>query len=248
MAFMDIFSTKPQQQPPANPQQQGNPQVTQNQPVKDPSGLVDPNNPNPSNPQNPQANKEANPLDAYSGMWDTSKQGKDEQAPSFTIDPKVLDTVTGQLDFKKGVNPETLQKAMAGDSSAMIDVMEQVSRQAYRTAIEHSSHLTDKFVGAREGFNEKSLPGKVRGELTQHALSDTPNYSHPVVKRQLTEIAKQLAKVHPDASPQEIAKMSKTYLSELASALNPTDPNAAKPGDKPAEMDWDKYFDESEPS
>jgi hypothetical protein len=261
MAFGDMFRTRTpapqpsnvQNQQPSNQQQQNNNQGNNpNDGIQGPG--TPPNSGNQGNPENPQHNQKANPLDQFNNLWDTSKQGQPEAPPSFSIDDKVLDSVVSQQDFTKGVDSELVKKAMAGDAQSMMDVMQAIGRNAYRASLQHGGLLTDKFVSAREAHSEKGFQGKVRQELTTSALADTPNFSHPVVKKQLTAIAKQFASQNPDASPQEIAKMSKDYLQELVTAITPTSEDDTDPSQrkgnplakKGKEVNWDKWFDEEE--
>lgn len=203
------------------------------------------NNQGNGNNQNSQNNQQPNPLDTYSKMFDNPNTEGDK-APAFTIDPKVMDSVVSSQDFTQGIDPEVMQKAMSGDAQSMIQLIQNVGRNSYRAAIEHGGMLTDKFVGASLAHNGKSLGNKVRQELTTNALSSTPNFQHPVVKKQLTEIAQRLQQANPDATPQEIADAAKQYLTDLATALNPQDPkqqsqNKSSQEERGAEF-WDDYF------
>jgi hypothetical protein len=192
--------------------------------------------------QNTQNQGPADPMAPWAKMFDNPSTDTDTP-PSFSIDPKVMDEVVGKQDFMKGINPELMQKALAGDAQSMMEIMHTASRNAYRTAIEHGGVLTDKFVGAREAHGSKNLGSRVKEELTQHALSDTPNFQNPVVKKQLTQIAKLLSQQHPDASHQEIAKMSRDYLQDLVKVITPEDKSANQQAK--GEVNWDNFFDES---
>ena len=181
-----------------------------------------------------------NPLDAYAKMFDNSLKAP-EAPPSFNLDPATLDSVTGSMDFLKGINPEIVARAKGGDTEAIFEMMNASNRNAYRAAMEHGSKLTDKFVGMRDDFNGKGLSGRVREELTINAISGDGKATHPVVRQQLKEIATKLQRDNPDASPQQIADAAKKYVSDLNSAINPS---ASQESSKPAskEVDWDKWF------
>lgn len=251
MAFTDFFKPQqPKQQPQQQPQQQQQQFGTPN-PQNQPSGQggatipnVNNNGGQQGNGQNPQNQPQRNPLDTYSKMFDNPGTDADK-APSFTIDPKIMDQVVSSQDFMQGVDPELMQKATSGDMQALVQLIQHTSRNAYRASIEHGGMLTDKFVGSRLGFENKSLGSRVKQELTMNSLSNTPNYQHPVVKRQLTEIAQRLQQANPDATPQEIAEASKKYLSDLAAALNPTEKQEQNPnpsGERGEEF-WSDFFE-----
>lgn len=227
------FGNKQQQQP-AQQQQQA-----QQQPGNQQQNVQQPQNGGQSgNGQNAGSNTPADPLAIYGKMFDNPTQT--DAPPSFSIDPKVMDGVVSSQDFMSGLNPEVMQKAQQGDWNAITEMIQHTSRQAYRAAIEHGGVLTDKFVGAREQYGNKSLPSRVRQELTSNELANTPNFQNPVVKKQLTQIASRLETLHPDATPQEIARMSRQYLTDMASAIQ--DPASNQQQQATQGTDWDKFF------
>jgi hypothetical protein len=224
MAFGSFFA--PKQQQPQQQQQQpnqgnagqgGNPQ-NGNDPSK---GNGNPHDPNAGNTG---VQPPANPLDVFSKMWDTDPNKKEDVAPSFTLDDETLGKVSSAQDFMKGINPELMQKATGGDAASMIEMMHHVGRNAYKAALSHGSTLTDKFVGAREAYNEKGLSGKVKGELVNNELAQIPNSSHPAVKKQIMMVAEQFQRQHPDASPSEIRAKTVEYFKVFTDAIN-TNPN-----------------------
>lgn len=186
-----------------------------------------------------------NPLDAYSKMFDNANNGSDLQAPTFKIDPKVLNNVSSKMDFTKGIAPEMLTKATSGDVSALMEIIKTVGQNSYRASLEHSTSLTDAFMAQRGEYEGQVLAKGVRSQLTSAELANAPNYNHPVVKAELNRIASQFAAANPDASPQEVAKAAQKYIFDLQAALNPADPTKNSDGSaKPEEMDWSKYLSE----
>jgi len=252
MDVMSLFrSNKPQQpqvQQPGGQQQQNQQQQQQNPAGKanEPGNI---NNPAPgSNSQNAGNGSEADPFAKYANMFNNTNTEADAP-PAFNLDSKVLGEIAGKQDFMQGIDPELMTRATSGDTSALIEIMHSVSRNAYKTSLEHSGLLTDKFVGAREAHSSKGFGKRVKGELTQAALANTPNFKNPVVRQQLSEVASRLQQQHPDAAPEEIADMAKDYITQLAGALNP---NAADRSGKQSgngnnaeergEEYWNDYF------
>lgn len=213
-----------------------------------PNGATLPENkPNQGDNQNPQGtNTPIDPFAAYSKMFDN--QANAEVAPTFSIDDKVLGSVADAQDFMKGINPELMQKATAGDVGAMMQMMNEVARNAYKTSLQHSGRLTEGFVGSRESFADKGFTTKVRGELTANALTGTPNFKNPVVRKQLIQIAENLQKQHPDAAPEEIAQMSRDYITELGKAINPTNEQGNGKSAPGQPTDFGKWFDQQDSS
>jgi hypothetical protein len=182
--------------------------------------------------------KPVDPLAGFSKMYENTSTP--DAPPAFKLDSAQLKTVADNQDFTKGIDPALLQRATSGDTSALIEVIQASSRNAYQTALAHNSSLTEGFVTAREGFAEKGLTGKVKNELTVNALTGTQNFDNPVVRKQLVSVAMDLQRQHPDASPQEIAAEARRYITELANAINPQ--TTATPSSRNKETDWDSYF------
>jgi hypothetical protein len=188
--------------------------------------------------------KPENPLDAFKGIFDNTPSDSTNLPPSFSIPQEALTKVAGGLDFTKGVAQDLMAKAKTGDVESIIQLMQETSKQAYMTAMQHTSGLSNEFINTRLAHEQKGLGGLVRQELTTSALGQsTPQFSHPVVKEQLIKVAQGLQKQYPDASPEQIATMSKEYVQELANALNP---NAGQSQSQQAgaetPTDWGKLF------
>lgn len=180
-----------------------------------------------------------NPLDAYAKMFDNAAKNSGIQAPDFALDPKLVNDVASKMDFTKDLPPELMENALKGDVKALLGVIQATSQNAYKAALSHGTALTDTFVKNSAEYNNKQMKSGVRGELTTQALSDAPNFDHPVIRQELIRVAEQFAKANPDAPPQEIAASAKQYMTDIASALNPKAP--AKP-EANGERDWMKYL------
>jgi hypothetical protein len=181
-----------------------------------------------------------NPLDVYSKMFENAAKNSGVQAPEFSLDPKVVNEVSSKLDFTKELPPELMEKALTGDVKALLGVIQATTQNAYKAALQHGTALTDTFVKQRSEYDKKSMQDGVRSGLTQQALSDAPNFNHPVIRQELNRVAEQFARANPDASPQEIAKSAKQYITDLSTALNP---KAKTPQEEEGKMDWGKYLD-----
>lgn len=221
---------------PTQPQGTNTPQAPQQQEQQ--PNQQQPNSQQPNSQTTNQPNTPTNPLDAYSKIFEP-QQNAPETPPAFNLDPKVLGEVSGSLDFTKSVQPELLQKALTGDAQSLLQIMNQIGQQAYQSALSHSSSLTDKFVGARSAFDQKQLGTGVKRELTTQALSNIPNYNHPVVKNQLNMLANQIQAANPEYSPEQIAQTAAKMMQDLAGAINPQSTEAK---DEPKQVDWASYL------
>lgn len=232
MAFADFWKTSSNQDSnipnnPAAPQPAAKPLSTPN-PAVDAQGKI------------PGSETSVNPMDAYNKMYDDANKSSDIQAPSFKLDSAVLDSVSSSMDFTKGVDPALMERALSGDTKALLEVMQSTGRSAYRASLEHNTALTEKHLSQRADYETSRVNTGVRQQLTSDALSSTPNYSHPVVKQELNRVANQYARANPDASPKQVAEAAQKYITDLSSALVP---NSSKSNsDAGEEMDWSKYL------
>lgn len=217
-----------------------------------PPANSDPNNPSPApakstepNPNDPSKTAQ-NPLDVYTQVFDNAAKSSEFQAPSFSLDPAVIAEVSSKMNFAQGINPELMQKATNGDAAAMIALIQDVARNAYRASLEHATKLTDTHLGQRSEFDSKRIERDVLRTMTNEALvsgaADNTNYNHPIIKAELNRIAKQLAASpeYADASPREIAEGARKYFKDLQAAMNPTVPNKDKSVQK--EVDYLAYL------
>lgn len=211
-------------QAPANSGQPPNPNPNSTVPgnTQPNPDAVDPNNPNSQGTSDP--NKLQGPEALYEKFFDDAAPTT-EQAPKFDIDPKTMQSVTEQLDFASSLPPELQQKMANGETltgQEMLQAMNHVGRQAYATAMNHGSKLTERFVGMHSEHSLKSVPKTVAERMVQSRIANNPNAQrHPVVRKQMEVIASQLLKTNPDASPEWIEEQTGEYFLNLARETNP---------------------------
>lgn len=173
-------------------------------------------------------------------MFDTSATNSDIASPNFKLDQEVLTKVTNSMDFTKGVDPTLMEKALGGDAKSVMEVMQQVGRNSYRSSLEHTASLTDAHLTNRAAYEAQQLNKGVKTQLTQNELSSVPNYSHPVVKAELNRVAESFQRANPDATPPQVAKAAQKYMQDLQLALNPNaPPEEAGAG---GSVDWTSYL------
>ena len=201
-----------------------------------PQPPAQPANPTPA----PIKQEPINPLDAYAKIFENANK-EDEGPPAFNVDNKVLDEVSGKMNFISQANPELLQKAQSGDTSAIIELIQEVGRNAYKSALHHTTALTDAHLTRRGEFEKATLSKNVKDTLTNEALSSIPNSNHPVVRAELRRIAENLARQHPDAPASEIARDTQKYFAAVYNAVSPQSPPT--PVQKAGEIDdWEKFL------
>ena len=208
--------------------------------VPDTPPTIDPNNPD-------SARTHANPLDVYREILDNQNKGDSNLPPSFDIPEAELDKVVSGLDFTSNVPPELLERAVSGgDPKAFMEILALSTRQAYKTAIQHTTKLTEAQFGQRSNYDDTRMQKAVKSGLVDNSLSSVNNYNHPVARKELNRVASDMAIQYPDKTPQQIADAARDYLQQVAAAIQ--NPKQALPGQhldptgKEMEFDWGSYL------
>lgn len=186
-----------------------------------------------------QPDQPVNPLDAFSSMWDTTKHG-DSAPPPLSLPADKLAEISNQMNFTSSLPQEIQEGISAGNADAFMAALNHVGKQAYQAALSHGTAVTGKYLDIRSEHDRQQLAPLVKRELTTQELSSTPNFNHPVVKNQLTSIARQIEAANPDADPQWVATQARNYLTELVKQISPQAP--ADDPTKPKGTDWDSVF------
>ena len=220
-----------------------------NQP--DPNKASDPNNPehgtNPGSanqiptPQNPSKS----PLDIYDDMFH-NKPAKGDKPVDLTLNipDEAMDKVMENVDFSKSISPELMTKFQSGDVGAVMEVMQVMSKQAYRTAMQHGAAVANSNLNLRGEQLDGQIGKIVQSNLSSDAVinSDIPNIDHPAVKREVQRVAAQLREANPTATASQIAQGTKNYFQELRAAMTPeAQPSAAEQAQ--AAQDWSNVDD-----
>jgi hypothetical protein len=225
MKFPNIFAPAP----PVQQQQQPNPQGQQQQVVPpntastmEQGGQHQPN-PNNAQGQNQENKSAASPFEPYKDLWaaDEVKDGDKNKSKSYlNIDSAKLREGVSKVDFKKVIDPAMAAKAMAGDVNSFMEVLNTVAQAAMANALQGSASFVERGLTTSEGRIFERLPS----ELKRHSLSDAsftenPALNHPGVRPMLQAVQAQFTAKYPDASTQEIAKMSKDYLVQMSKEI-----------------------------
>jgi hypothetical protein len=204
-------------------------------------------------------------LDTFKDIFQNIGAAGPGKAPLINADPAKLAQIANTLDFTRNINPDVLQKAMAGDAKAFLEVLNSVGRQSFVAGTQATSHLVDKQTSAAVDFMQKGLPNQIRSFQSRDlARTENPAFSHPAVEPFLAVIQQQLAQQHPQATALEIASKSREYFAaavgafqagesgkEGASGSKSGSGNGADPNENYLErqaresqsMDWNRYFE-----
>lgn len=200
---------------------------------------------------NPAVNVPANPLDAYSKLFEPIvTDDKAPKAPTFQLSTDIITKAAGGLDFAADLPAEVLTSLQAGalDTKTFVAALQHVGRQAYSKAMEHNSALTDKFVSLRSEYDRSTaLPAEMRKMLTQQAVRANPNIKdNPIAQKHMAFISNEFAAQYPDATPTELSEMTTNYFKDMGVLINPVKPQPLRDargnprGD--LEFDYESYL------
>jgi hypothetical protein len=249
-SIMGGFSSNSGQGQPSNQNQGGQQNQQQSQGNGSPQGNGQPtdSNASPASP-NQQVNGSNTPVDPselWNKMWDTTNNGeKADTPPQLKLDSTILDQVSGKLDLMQGIDQELLQKATSGDTQALLQIIQNVGRSAYKNAISHNSSLTNEFIGQREAFQGKQLPGMIKGQMTNDLLAGEGAQAPAFVKNQMQDLAKRFQQANPDATPAQVKQSVQDYVRQLAEFVNPgqnSTSNNQQQNPSDQQTDWDKWL------
>lgn len=238
-----IFGTKPNNNPPQNPNQQQpgitnnlntnpEPQQTQQTAQTAPNGVV------------PKQETQS-PAPKFNDLWEPPVQDKTqtEQQPGLT--PEKMLEAASKVDFKRVLDAENLAKIKAGGDDAVQALAELLNKTA-QTVYGQSTVVAQKLVEsevarAREEFT-KMLPGKIKATSAREALlSQNPAFAKPTIAPIVEAVQSQLQTKYPNASTEELNAMAKEFFQNAASDFAP--PTKQATGKKgPDDIDWDELL------
>lgn len=201
------------------------------------------------NQQNQQNQKQEDPFEIYSKIFEPTDPAKEPQVPKFAVSDEVLGKVAGQIDFMSGLPQELQERLESGepvDSKTLAALMTHVGRNAYSKAIQHTTNLTDKFVGLRSEYDKQGLNKSVQRVLANNNITKIPGANNPVVKGFLEMTSAALSEKYPDQPPEWVAEKTQKLFLDMAKAMSPQQEEAVNrdPRDisQSEGFDWDKYI------
>jgi hypothetical protein len=200
-----------------------------------PQDTDDPNDPN-KNKDLKNKNKPGegdDPLLKFDSLWqpNVDKDGKevvsvsDEDTPYLpNIDPTKMQGMIDKLDFtKNAITPEEMELLKTGGEAAipvMLQMMNRVSRQAFATAFNASTRVTEQgFKNARGRFSS-SVPDHIRDLMVDSELETSlPWAKNPALAPVVKNVKSQYLKKFPKATPSELNNAVKEYFTYMKGEL-----------------------------
>jgi hypothetical protein len=173
--------------------------------------------------------------------------------PSFNLDPAGLMKAAQKVNFTSHIDPAQVTKAMAGDATAFLDVINQAAQLGFANATAASGELVKQSLSSAQGIlQDKVLPGAFRDQAISQAMNESnPIFSDPAVAPMLAMLKSQLQTKYPSAPPSEIAGLATQYLSGMSNKIVTANGGTVTPKGQQTsgqlavqDTDWSKFFAE----
>lgn len=173
----------------------------------------------------PAAPTDANksPLEGFAKLWEIKTDDKGTVAPSLVpkmnMDPAKLREHVSKIDFLSGINPELLQKAMAGnDPQSLLQVVNSAVQAAFQQGVTTSAQMMEAGFGAQANtLLTHTLPTSMADYATKNAVvNSNAVMNNPAVAPLVDMVRKQFQGANPAASPVEIQTAVSTYFDAMS--------------------------------
>lgn len=224
-------STQQQQQQPIPGMPNQNPQPKPAEPAFQQSNNTDPKPADPGTGPAQDPNKQTSPLDVFDNLFDTEPKKDGDPEPEkdfFSYNPENLAKSVQKLSFVDAAQMEELgAKALQGDTQALTQLLNNMGQQIYAQAAELSVGVANHASRASYDRAIADVPTSVRSISASDTLSGlNPQYKHKALRPLVDHARAQVELKFPNASPQEIAEMTNSYMKAAFSAteVSDTDP------------------------
>lgn len=200
-----------------------------------------------------------NPLDALAPqIWGAppAPQGQQQQgqqqipgapaAPSapayegYTVpwDSNKMSQALQRVDFMQGSNQEAMQKVMAGDMSALPELLNHVGRQAFMMATQTAHGFVDR--GVKTGLDRfgNSLDDRFRDYEVRRQTPDDELIAHPANAPIFEMLKQQVARTNPDMPPQKVKETATQWFKQLGNSINSSQQSQNQNQNSTPEHDW----------
>jgi hypothetical protein len=198
---------------------------------------------------------EASPLAGFADLWKTDPNTPPPTTsivPNFNMDPAGLMKMAQQVNFTNHIPQETITKALSGDQTAFLDVINQAAQLGYANATAASSEIIKNSLGKAQGVLQESvLPNAFRNQQIDQALTaSNPIFTDPAVAPMLGMLKNQLQQKYPTATPEQIAEQASAYLGAMSNRIVTAQGGTIMPKGQQSksgfgqqqEQDWSIFF------
>lgn len=162
------------------------------------------------------------PLDEFKDIWQPVKAEDNVDPfskPLLTHDPVKLREAVGRMNFAEGIDPALLTKALAGDTTALMQAINAASQKAFEASVGlNSSMIEGSFKTNNERVNS-TLPKKIREQQVNSTKSDNPVLNHEAASPMLSMAKQAIMAKNPDLNPSQVQARAEQYLLDFAGSL-----------------------------
>lgn len=166
------------------------------------------------------------------------------EAPLFDMDATKFAERVSTMNFAEAP-VELMEKAKSGDTAALMELMNQVGRNAYSQAVQLNTRLTEAGINNRMAGLQTVLPNQIRTQQVSELLSNGEQSKallHPSIAPVVADIQAKFEAAYPGAPATEIASMVTGYFGNVAKSLTPAAAQTQVQVQANAAQDFSDYF------
>lgn len=177
-------------------------------------------------------NSKDNPTTAaYGDLWKLTEEQEKKAAGQpleifgADVTPEKIQEAARQMDFTQQVPPELMEKVLAGDQAALMQVINRVGQGAYGQAAMTSVNAAKIAADKQNEHWQAKLPELVRG-LTQRNEVEEGNKlaTDPATKPVFDMIFTQMQRKFPTATSEELRNYTGSYMKDFIGKAGGTMP------------------------
>lgn len=194
------------------------------------------------------------PLDTYAQVFkvDPNAAASPQAAltsPLFNMDSAAFEQAVGAMSFAPQVDAAVMQRIQQGDPTALTQLLNQTTQQAFMQAVQFSQKLVERGVGTYNDRLQGSMPDTFRSLATKNELQTlAPASQHEAARPLLDAMQQNFMRANPAATPAQVAQAMQGFLHTLGQQFAPqstvpTDPRTGQPINQGAPVqNWADYF------
>lgn len=159
------------------------------------------------------------------------------------IDPAKFQETVKTANFTSGLDPAMAQKALSGDTQALMDLINGAAQNAFMASATMSHNLSETAARTAALRLDSGLDGRIRNNAIRSHNPTHPVLQHEAVAPVLGAIKAQIANQNPQLSAAEVAQRAEQYFVNVAEAITaPAKTDAATAAAKEdAKFDFSKF-------
>jgi hypothetical protein len=189
------------------------------------------------------------PMENFSKLWDKADTDPKpvEWATKLTPDTQAVLNAANQANFSASIPKEVLAEAMKGNAEAFAAAINHTAQQAFaQSALSTAETVNIALERQANHFRDKVIPDILRRQdVSRVTNAELP--SNPAVDPVVRMVRDQIASKNPNASAEEVAKLTNQYMGDLtnyyASGKGKQITDIPKTPANQGGTDWGKFFD-----